>query len=241
LAHADLYVWDVVNGKRVASYPDAGRVSNFVRWSPDSQQVIVGVKNGTYLWTVASDQKVRLTESPYFPYVVDWDEGRGQVFVAPTLYDRFSGTPLMTFDDGQTGGRGYIFSDDGNRLVAYTRSYTQRRSESSFQDFRFISLTVWNRDGSLVTAIQTPVDGVGFWPNIAFSPDDHYMAVGGRYEVRVWDLQSLNPDTSQPNYHFAGPVSGIHSIQFVGNTTVETTNHSGTAQDWDIFSGALVE
>lgn len=245
-------IWDSTTQTTSAQF-EAYTPNAAIEWDTRGEYLIIPVSGeGTFLWNLTTDQKIRLNENPcgFFGNVV-WDYARGVVLGhSPWQINR----AWCSVNGSSSVAVAYDLST-GAVVAEY--SGTSRDWISGYyinfevtEDNRYVIVTsynngpvrVWDRDtGQSVTVNVNEGGGVAHTQSqIALSPDGRYLAIGMNY-LRIWDLAALAPALreQQPNYRYEGPTSRIRSVSFVDNNLIETISADGV-QRWNVVTGELV-
>ena len=218
---SDTAIWDVVENRRVGTFPDARGILHPIEWSPQGNEILIQTRDGAYIWHLSTDQRVRLDvevetaltgRSNIRSFVqIGWDVTRGQVIGIPvdapttvTAFDIYNGQRLTAypFIEGLSPDTLQL-SPQGSWLIA-----------SNQQDYRRDPHYLLIRQGDGY-GLQLPI----LWRlQPVFSPDERLLVVTGGNRLYVWNLESLNNDGT-PNITYDVPVSSFIP-QFVDRTTL---------------------
>jgi hypothetical protein len=222
-------LYDVVNGKRLASFD---KLRGYSRNNPsavfDQTNTYFTVEAGgsTYLHKILTGETFELADD-YFR-VQYFNYARGQIIgvgdTIATAYSLNNGAKVAEFDDLNLGRNAHMVISPDSTTLAFT------------SDNRWTH--VINRDTMSRIDLNTGYYIYDQETTMALSPNNRYVAIGAT-RVNVWDLQNLKPivgDRMPTAFNFPGPYSQIIDIHFVDDNTIETETYSGVS-DWNMTTG----
>lgn len=250
-------IWDVETGERIVHL---GKKGSLLQWSPDEHYLVARSSNENYR---VADMIVNMSNNSYSLHTwfgnIVWDTASDRLYAihrreldAVHAYELSTGRHIAIYAPENQADRLFIqelfLSDDHSHLVYYT-SYTDAlhidaNLTRTFDGCRggFAVYNVNTLSGQLVhtDCRKFPISYQDGRPRLALSPDNRYV-VAGLDVIRVWDLQSLNPDSS-PNRIFAGPDYQTAHIRFLNNQTIETfaAREYRYGLRWDLSTGEYV-
>ena len=251
-ANGDALLWDTLNGGRIATFAQV-IPKNPPYWNPNSDNLILEARGGSYLWNFRSGsppilldfdgQPCQAQRYRYFNWQVEWDNAGSQVLVAPNYaggsiviaYDQATAQQITAFDNHcQQGPVKFNLLPDNRHLIVFT-------SENEAFAGYYKAITVWDRTTMQSMTVDANTQSAVLPSQIALSPDGRYLVLARIGTLRVWDLTALAEDIKQrdPLYrHVIEP--NTSSVRFVGAAVVETSDFNGKKLQWDVVSGAQV-
>lgn len=224
----DTVIWGVLEGRRVATIPDAHDVPHRLTWDAAEKHVLVETRNGAYIWDLATDTGVRVAAGveahftncaaqgcqPTSFHHVRWDAGRNQMLGVPVdapnavvAYDVATGQEVTRYTvEGAMEPLDFITSDNSRYILVYA----DRR------------LTLFD----LTTGAASPVgaslsDYFRFSGNAAFSTDGRFLAlIDCCGQLYVWDLNTA-PASAAPAYTYQGVYANYLPVFFVNGDTLQ--------------------
>ncbi|MGK7889315.1 MAG: WD40 repeat domain-containing protein [Leptolyngbyaceae cyanobacterium] len=151
--------------------------------------------------------------------------------LAPSLLAQVPNSmPLLTSFKHGNNVNTVAFSNSGNYLAS-------AGGDRIIRIWHVDSVLAWDEDNLVHWALGIP-DSDRYVTSLAFSPDDRYLVTGTfKGDVRVWDLQSCDPETKicpsslllERNYNSVAPV-----VRFSPNgQLLAASNYDGTVTLWD--------
>jgi hypothetical protein len=225
-------LYDVVNGKRLASFD---KLRGYSRNNPsavfDQTNTYFTVEAGgiTYLHKIQTGEIFPLIDD-YFR-VQYFDLTRGQLIGISdgkaVAFDLNNGARVTEFGNLLLGRNAHMVISPDATTLAFT------------SDNRWTH--VINRD----TLARIDLN-IGFYSydretHMAISPNNRFLAIGAT-RVNVWDLQSLKPiagDRMPTAFNFPGPDRLIQDLHFLDDSTIETTTSSGSSY-WNMMTGESI-
>jgi WD40 repeat protein len=216
-ADEQLVIWDLTTKTRMATFSGISLDNSDISWSPYGGYAVVHTLGGAYLWHIANDNKVQLTQtgiqgtatlwSPQFGDYdlsvislgsLHWDMGRGQVLGVPTddptrviAYALADGRPVAEYGvDRRASAVSYILMDSSRMVVFGARN----ERESMVDPY---PIAIWDRSTGMSLQLASPAPTRGIAPTDynrpepIFSPDGRYIMFDSMNFVYIWDTANL--------------------------------------------------
>jgi hypothetical protein len=236
---SDTVVWDVIENRRVGTWPDARQISHPIHWSPLGDYLLIETRSGGYLWHLPTDARFLINEAAEVAFTGDarlnnfhsigWDSGRGQLLVVPVgasgtvrAHNISDGSLAAEYTPGAADGDArWWLSDDGSRIVVL--------------DIQTLAFSMWDRAanaradlslGDLILSQQS-------YFTVAISDSGRYVALLSAGRLRVWDTTS----GGAPAYTYETSPSAS-GLAFADDATL--TNSLGQAFNLATGEAALV-
>jgi WD40 repeat protein len=227
-----VHVWDLAAQREVKSVKCPVKVQGPWQLSPDGKILAAGegrYKARLYLWEWQTDKPPRT--------IVGSDRGFERIEFSPDgsilgthtdvdvvsvrLWDVATGKLRRRLVTEQEGGHlaGFAFSRDG-KTVAATHYHTK-------------SVVLWD---VATGAVKRMLPHFGYGGDVAFSPDDRWIAATGQSGIRVWD--AATGDLAGGDVGHGGAVDEI-AFSPRGDV-IATTGNDGTVRVWDPCNGKLM-
>ena len=233
-AGTDTILWDTVGQKRINSFHRAGQFDPpSLDWGGSDDYLIVSNYAGEFLWKVATNEQIQLTDVPTWYYTMPniWDIAHGQTLLFDGSYvvafDLNTGKALRKYPSPFNLNRTYYaISADGRTLRIWDQTYDKW------------SVTFDRATGMVIDAYaeaDRPVQ------QVQFSPDRHYLIITDGNYLEVYDTTG----GVQPYYYDSwDPVvkipAGYYHWHFVNPTTIELDyTRTGQHQLIDLTTGSI--
>lgn len=243
----DVVIWDALNGGRVNTFTDI-TPKDRPYWNREGNNLILEAYGGSFLWNFTNSTPMLLTFDQeiggwgysYFDWQVEWDNQRNQVLVAPNFaggraviaYDQTTAQQVASFNNyGRQAPVKFNITPDNRYVIVFT---SEREAFPSYTK----GITVWDRDTMQYVTVDANSMGAALNTQVTLSPDGRYLVLARIGTMRVWDLAGLSEsvEARDPIYrHRIDP--DTQSIQFVGESVVETADVHGRRVQWDLHSG----
>lgn len=225
----DTVIWDVLNQRRVGTYPDARGVSHRLSWDTAEKHVLIETRDGAYLWNLETGARILVNDVVQQPPIncrpnynecqpisfhhVYWDAGQQLLLGVPVqtpnavvAYDVNTGAEVTryTVEGADSENPAQFITSNNSRLLL---TYANGRA------------TLLDRVSGVSTAFDTDITSSDFMlhSNASISTDNHFLMLYN-YAVRVWDLTTLMP-ASVPVYSYRGNYS-LYNPHFINGDTL---------------------
>lgn len=224
----DTIIWDVLNQRRVGTYPDARGGAHRLSWDTAEKNVLVETRDGAFLWNLETGARVLVNDVVQQPPIncrptysecqpisfhhMYWDAGQQQFLGVPVLapntivaYDVNTGAEVTRYVvEGASAEHPaqFITSNNSRLLLIYVNGWA----------------TLLDRVSGTSTSFNTGITSSRFTlrSDATISTDNRFLAMLG-YDLRVWDLTSRAP-SSTPISLFRGIY--IYNPHFINADTV---------------------
>lgn len=238
-------VWDLTTTTRIGNF-EVFTPNTDLWWDERSQYLIVPASNdGTYLWQMASNNKIKLNDNPCGFHSVEWNYDRQQVLAVSRM--AINGAWCSYNIDSRVVEAYDV--NNGSLVAAYEgRGPGYNISFTTVANGRFILIvndnigpaSVWDRETG-----EVKIANIGFGRGVnglrfRLSPDGRYLVTTTRRTIEVWDLQALAPefeDHQPTRVMTSADRAAIRAISFIDNAVLETRHDGEVVRRWNVATG----
>jgi WD40 repeat protein/uncharacterized caspase-like protein len=247
-------LWDISSGQEIRTFGGHAVVVNSVAFSPNGSLLLTGggEDNGTApLWDLPSGREMRrfVGHKARVQAVAFSRDGRfvltgggsgmgtreSTIDPTATLWDVSSGQEVRRFEGHMLEVQAVAFSPDDRLVLTGSRDGTARLWTLSGREIRRFEGDDPRSDGRTARGVgPAGGPGGGAVSAVAFSPDGHFILIGGGGKtVRLWNISSGEESRS-----LAGHSREVTSVAFSPNgRSALTGSWDGTARMWDVATG----
>jgi WD40 repeat protein len=211
----DTVVWDILQNQRMGMMADARQIHHPTHWSPDGNYLIVETRDGAYLWRMADNQQMLLTEISETAlagqsqiksfHQVAWDVGQNQLLVTEVgsghgvkVYDLTSGKSIGFYSSGVEGVTASYQFNAQWLIVTGSKSSTMlyRRNSSEGRPLPFeVTGTLKISPDNLLIVHSDFSKGISVWDTATLS------------QLRTYDAEMVRKISG---FDFDPPASGYY-------------------------------